>query len=81
MELKYCIEVPLNGITSVPNFMKICQVIQKLLVEVTDRQTDRQTGDLISLCLFFDGILIVVRYIPPLAFVKISKVLSLFEVV
>jgi hypothetical protein len=31
--------VPLNGITSVPNYMKICQVVQKLLVgEQTDRQ-------------------------------------------
>jgi hypothetical protein len=35
----YCNEVPLNGITSVPNFMKIYQAVQKLLVE--DRQTDR----------------------------------------
>jgi hypothetical protein len=36
----YCIEVPLNGITSTPNF--IYQVVQKLLVEdtYTDRQTD-----------------------------------------
>jgi ubiquitin C-terminal hydrolase len=35
----HCIEVPLNGITSVPNFMKIYQAIQKLLVG--DTQTDR----------------------------------------
>jgi hypothetical protein len=34
----YCIEVPLNGITSVPNFMKFYQTIQKLLVG--DRQKD-----------------------------------------
>jgi hypothetical protein len=43
----YCIEVPLNGITSIPNFMKIYQVVQKLLVGNTqidtgaDRNTDR----------------------------------------
>jgi hypothetical protein len=43
----YCIEVPLNGITSVPNFMKIYQAVQKLLVG--DRQTGIQTGNLISL--------------------------------
>jgi hypothetical protein len=46
----YCIEVPLNGITSIPNFMKIYQVDQKLLVG--DTQTDTQTGDLISLLTF-----------------------------
>jgi hypothetical protein len=34
----YFIEVPLNGITSVPNFMKFYQAVQKLLVE--DTQTD-----------------------------------------
>jgi hypothetical protein len=32
------IMVPLNGITSVPNLMKIYQVVQKLLVG--DTQTD-----------------------------------------
>jgi hypothetical protein len=48
----------LNGITSIPNFMKIYRVIQKLLLEDThtDRQIDRhralQTGDLISLLSF-----------------------------
>jgi ubiquitin C-terminal hydrolase len=47
----HCIEVPLNGITSVPNFMKIYQAIQKLLVG--DIQTDKQTGDFISLLSFF----------------------------
>jgi hypothetical protein len=34
----YYIEAPLNDITSVPNFMKIYQAVQKLLVG--DRQTD-----------------------------------------
>jgi hypothetical protein len=34
-------EVPLNGVTSVQNFMKMYQAVQKL--------TDRQTGDMISL--------------------------------
>jgi hypothetical protein len=48
----YCIEVPLKGITSVPNFMKIYQAFQKLLVG--DTQTDRQTGDLISLLSFLE---------------------------
>jgi hypothetical protein len=33
----------LNGITSVPNFTKICKEVQRLLVGVTqiDRQIDR----------------------------------------
>jgi hypothetical protein len=63
----YCIEVPLNGITSVPNFLKMYVAVQKLLVgshrptktqtdkdtdRHTYRQTDRQTGDLISLLSF-----------------------------
>jgi hypothetical protein len=39
MELKNCIEVPLNDITFVPNFMKIYQTFQKLLAG--DTQTDR----------------------------------------
>jgi hypothetical protein len=34
----YCIEVPLNGITSIPNFMKIYQAVKKLLVG--DTQTE-----------------------------------------
>jgi hypothetical protein len=34
----YCIEVPLNGITSLANSMKINQVVQNLLVG--DTQTD-----------------------------------------
>jgi hypothetical protein len=37
----YCINVPLNDITSVPHFVKIYQAVQKLLVG--DRQTDRPT--------------------------------------
>jgi hypothetical protein len=49
--LKLLYRFPLNGITFVPNLMKICQAVQKLLVGVT--QTDRQTGDLISLLSFF----------------------------
>jgi hypothetical protein len=36
---KYCFEVPLNGITSVPNFMKIYHAVQKILVG--DTQTDK----------------------------------------
>jgi hypothetical protein len=36
----YCIEVPLNGITSVPNLMKIYQEVQKLLMGDIDPQTD-----------------------------------------
>jgi hypothetical protein len=30
--INYCIEVPLNGITSAPKLMKIHQAVQKLLV-------------------------------------------------
>jgi hypothetical protein len=49
VELKnYCVEVPLNGIASVPNFTKIYEAVQKLLVGDTDRFTER-LGDLISL--------------------------------
>jgi hypothetical protein len=33
----YCIEVPLNGITSIPNFMKIYQAVQMLLVGDTQK--------------------------------------------
>jgi hypothetical protein len=43
--IKNYVEVTLNGITSVPNFMKIYQVLQK----------DRQTGDLISLLSFLES--------------------------
>jgi hypothetical protein len=37
----YCIEVPLNIIASVPNFMKIYQAVQKLLVGDTQTRTQR----------------------------------------
>jgi hypothetical protein len=37
----YCIEVHLNGITSLPNIMKIYQAVQKLLLRGhTGRQTE-----------------------------------------
>jgi len=39
----------LNGISSVPNFMKFYQAVQKLLVG------DTQTGDLISLLSFLES--------------------------
>jgi hypothetical protein len=45
----YCIEVPLNGITPISNFIKIYQAVQKLLVGHAHTQTDRQTHELISL--------------------------------
>jgi hypothetical protein len=51
----YCIEVPLNGITSLPNLMKIFQAVQKL---VGDRQTHREDGDLTSLFPFVESRLI-----------------------
>jgi hypothetical protein len=35
---EYGVEVTLSGITSLPNFIKIYQLVQKLLVE--DRRTD-----------------------------------------
>jgi hypothetical protein len=46
----------LNGLTSVPNVMKIYQAVQKLLVG--DTQTDRETGDLISLLSFLESRLV-----------------------
>jgi hypothetical protein len=46
----YCIEVHLNGITFIPNFIKIYQAVQNLLVG----DTHTQTGDLISLLSFLD---------------------------
>jgi hypothetical protein len=45
---KYGVEVTFNGITSVLNFIKIYQLVQKLL-----GGTLRQTGDLISLTSLF----------------------------
>jgi hypothetical protein len=47
----YCIEVPLNGITPIPNFMKIYQAVKKLLVG----GGHRQSGDLISLLSFLES--------------------------
>jgi hypothetical protein len=44
----------LNGITSVPNFMKMYHTVQKLLVGETQTDRDRQTGDLISLLSFLE---------------------------
>jgi hypothetical protein len=59
-------EVPLNGITSVPNFMRFNQAFQKLKLYIyqltfqhskghTASQTERQTGDLISLLSFLES--------------------------
>jgi hypothetical protein len=54
----------LNGITPVPNFMKIHQVVQKLLVRDTHThthtETDGQTGDLMSLLSFLESRLNIV---------------------
>jgi hypothetical protein len=47
---KYDVEVIFNGMTSLLNFIKIYQLVQKLLGG--DTQTDRQDGDLISLTSF-----------------------------
>jgi hypothetical protein len=44
----YGIEVTFNGMISLLNFIKIYQLVKKLLGGGTHRQTDRQTGDLIS---------------------------------
>jgi hypothetical protein len=38
LKIIYCIEISLNGITSVPDLMKIYETVQKLLVG--DTQTD-----------------------------------------
>jgi hypothetical protein len=48
---KYGVEVSFNGMTSPLNFIKIDQLVQKLL---GGGQTDRQTGDLISLTFLFE---------------------------
>jgi hypothetical protein len=52
----YGIEVTFNGMTPLLNFIKIYQLVQKLLGgdTQTDRRTDRQTGDLISLTFLFE---------------------------
>jgi hypothetical protein len=44
----------LNGITSVPNFMKIYQAVHKLLVGDTQTYRHTQTGKLISLLSFLE---------------------------
>jgi hypothetical protein len=43
---EYGVEIIFNGMTFLPNFIKIYQLVQNLL---GGTQTDRQTGDLISL--------------------------------
>jgi hypothetical protein len=43
----------LNGIASIPNLIKIYEAFQKLLVG--DTQTDRQTGDFVSLLSFLES--------------------------
>jgi hypothetical protein len=48
---KYGVEVIFNRMTSLLNFIKIYQLVQKLLGG--DTQTDRQTGDIISLTFLF----------------------------
>jgi hypothetical protein len=52
---KYSFEVTFNGMTSLLNFIKIYQLVQKLLGgdTQTDIRTDRQTGDLINLTFLF----------------------------
>jgi hypothetical protein len=40
---RYGFEVTFNGMTSLPNFIKIYQLVQKLLGGGEHRQTDRQT--------------------------------------
>jgi hypothetical protein len=53
----YCIEVPLNDVTSVQYFIQIYQAVHKLLVgdRQTHRQEDRHTSDLISLLSFLES--------------------------
>jgi hypothetical protein len=59
----------LNSITSIPDFMKIYQTVQKFLVGTqTDGRTDRQTGDLISLLSFLESGLKSNRHIRRVAF-------------
>jgi hypothetical protein len=50
---KYSDKVTFNGMTSLLNFIKIYQLIQKLLGGHTDGQTDRQTDYLISFTFLF----------------------------
>jgi hypothetical protein len=57
------IEVPLIGTTSIPDFIKIYQAVQKLLVGHThththterERERERLTSNLISLLPFFEN--------------------------
>jgi hypothetical protein len=49
---KYGVEVTFNGMTSLLNFIKIYQFVQKLLGG-THKHTDRQAGDLKSLTFLF----------------------------
>jgi hypothetical protein len=56
----------LNGISYVPNFIKIYQAVQKLIAG-----THRQTGDLISLLLFLESRLKHVANISGLGFGKV----------
>jgi hypothetical protein len=48
----YDVEVTFNDMISLLNFIKIYQLVQTLLGG-THRQTDRQTGDLMSLTFLF----------------------------
>jgi hypothetical protein len=61
----------LNGITSVPNFTKIYQAFQKLLV--WDAQTDRRNGDLISLLSFLENRLKIIVKPPKHNEISFSK--------
>jgi hypothetical protein len=49
---KYGFEVTFNGMTSLLNFIKVYQLVKKLLGG-TRRRTDRQTSDLTSLTFLF----------------------------
>jgi hypothetical protein len=49
---KYGVEVTFNGMTSLLNFIKNIPIGSKV-IRGTHRQTDRQTGDLISLTFLF----------------------------
>jgi hypothetical protein len=43
------------GITSIPNFMKLYEALEKLLMGYTHTHTHRQTGDLISILSFLES--------------------------
>jgi hypothetical protein len=64
---KHGIEVIFNGMTSLLNFIKIYQLVQKLLggtYRQTNGQTGRQTGDLISLTFLFEESRLITGYSP-----------------